>query len=292
MKPLLTLLWGMGGDFSGHINLVQALEIRNEISVTGITAEDIPYRKVYGYRTISKAAICQIEIDLIIVMTDAAFLEIENEIMEMDIHAGVIPCKVLSIPGFRVREYLCLKRDIPTYFSVNCWAGLLYHRLRFPFRSPIVNMFIPERDYIRFLRDPETYMKSELKWKETGYDKYLDREYPVALCRDIELHLNHYDDFTVAKKKWEERRARINWTRIIAMMYTEDREIAEEFSALPYPKKMCFVPFDADWDGVYKIGLSGQKNKFFEIVNGMVSGRYSYYDILDLAKGEIRKIVE
>lgn len=292
MKPLITLLWGMGGDFAEHINLVQALELRNEIAVTGITAAYIPYRKVYGYRTLSKAAVRQMEIDLVIVMSDAAYLEIENEIMAMGIHAGVISCKVLSIPRFRVREYLYLKQDIPTYFSANCWAGLLYHRLRFPFRSPIVNMFIPEKDYIRFLRTPETYMKSELEFKEIGYDKYLGREYPVALCQDIELHLNHYDDFSVAKKKWEQRRVRINWKRIIAMMYTEDREIAEEFSVLPYPQKMCFVPFDANLDSVYKIGLSGQNNIFFEVVNGIVSGRYQYYDVLDLAKGEIRKVVE
>ncbi len=292
MKPLVTLLWGMGGDFSGYINLVQALEFRNEITVTGITAGDIPYRKVYGYRTIPKTAISSMEIDLIIVMTDKAYLEIENEIARLGIEAGVIPCKVLSIPGFRVKEYLDIKNSIPTYFSVNCWAGLLYHRLRLPFCSPTVNMFIEGRDYIRFLKSPKAYMEADLEFKGTGYDEYLGREYPIALCKDMELHLNHYVDFTGAKSKWEERRARINWKRIIVMMYTEDRGIAKEFSMLPYPKKMCFVPFDADLDGVYKIGLPRRDNMFFEIVNGIVSGRYQYYNILGLAKGVVEKVVE
>lgn len=292
MKPLLTLLWGMGGDFSNHINLVQALELKNEITVTGITAAENPYKKIYRYRTVSKTAVSKMEVELIIVMADAAYLEIENEIAGMDIHAEVISCKVLSIPGFRIRDYLDVKNDIPTYLSVNCWAGLLYHRLRLPFCSPIVNMFIRGKDYIRFLKNPEGYMESELEFRGTGYDEYLGREYPIALCKDIELHLNHYDDFIAAKNKWEARRARINWKRIIVMMYTEEQEIAEEFSLLTYQKKMCFVPFDTDLNGVYKIGLSVQNSNFFELVNGIVSGRYQYYDILDLAKGEIRKIVE
>lgn len=292
MKPLVTLLWGMGGDFSSHINLVQALELRSEIIVVGITAANIPYRKLYGYQTIPKAEIGQMEIDLIIVMTDTAYLEIEHEIAEMNIYAGVIPCKVLSIPGFRVKEYLDIKNDIPTYFSINCWAGLLYHRLRLPFRSPIVNMFIREKDYIRFLKNPKTYMETELEFKKNGYDEYLSREYPIALCKDIELHMNHYHNFFLAKSKWDERKVRINWKRIIVMMYTEERKLAEEFSALPYPRKICFVPFEVNLDGVYKIGISGQGSYFFEIVNGIVSGRYQYYDILDLAKGEVRKVVE
>lgn len=292
MKPLNTLLWGMGGDFSDHINLVRALELRNEITVIGITAADILYRKIYGYQTIPKSELGRMEIDLIIVMTSTAYLEIESEIAWMGIHAGVVPCRVLSIPGFRVKEYLDIKNDVPTYFSINCWAGLLYHRLRLPFRSPIVNMFIQGRDYIKFLKNPEEYMETELEFKGTGYDEYLGREYPIALCKDIELHMNHYHDFSLAKGKWDKRKARINWKRLIVMMYTEDREIAEEFSVLPYTKKMCFVPFDADLDSVYKIGLSGKKIHFFEIVNGIVSGGYQYFDILDLAKGEVRKIVE
>lgn len=292
MKPLVTLLWGMGGDFSNYINLVQALEFRNEITVTGVTAADIPYRKIYGYQTISKSGIRQLEIDLIIVMTDAAFLEIEKEIAKMQIRAEVISCKALLIPGFKVKKYLDVKNDIPTYFSVNCWAGLLYHRLRLPFRSPIINMFIQEKDYIKFLKNPEIYMKTELKFKRTGYDAYLDREYPIALCKDIELHMNHYDNFDWAKSKWEERKARINWKRIISVMYTEDRDVAEEFSELPYQQKLCFVPFDADLEGVYKIEVTGWNGYFFELVNGIISGKYQYYDILDLAKGEIRKVVE
>lgn len=292
MEPLITLLWGMGGDFSDYMNLVQTLELKNEITVTGITAADILYKKIYGYRTVPKPAISQMKIDLIIVMTDKAYLEVESEIMEVGIDVGIIPCKVLSIPGFRVKDYLEIKKDIPTYFSVNCWAGLLYHRLRLPFRSPIINMFIQGEDYIKFLKCPQAYLEVELEFKGNGYDEYLGREYPIALCKDIELHLNHYDDFISAKNRWEERKTRINWQRIIAMMYTEDQEVAEEFSMLPYPKKMCFVPFDVNLDGVYKIGLSQRNGHFFEIVNGIVSGRYLYYDILNLAKGEIRKVVE
>lgn len=292
MKPLVTLLWGMGGDFSDHINLVQALELKNEITVTGVTAANIPYRKIYGYQTIPKTVISQLEIDLIIVMTDAAYLEIEREIAEMHIYADVIPCKVLSIPGFKVKEYLEVKNNVPTYFSVNCWAGFLYHRLRLPFCSPVINMFMKDRDYIKFLKSPQSYIETELEFNETGYDEYLGREYPIALCKDIKLHMNHYDDFGLAKDKWEQRKIRINWKRIIAMMYTEDQEIAEEFSTLPYLKKMCFVPFDMNLDGVYKIELPEQNRIFFEIVNGIVSGRYQYYDILDLAKGKVTKVVE
>lgn len=291
MKPLVTLLWGAGGDFVKYINLVQAFELKGEIEVLGVTAADMPYKEIYGYQTFSKNKVSRLEVDLIIIMSDALYLEIENDIRGMGICADVISCGVLSVPGFGVKEYLCIKKDIPTFFSVNCWAGLLYHWLRLPFRSPTINMFITGKDFIKFLKEPGLYLDTELEFKRMRYDGYLDREYPVALCKDVELHFNHYNDFASAKAKWDERAARINWERVIVVMCTEDSGIAEEFSMLPYEKKMCFVPFDSDLDGVYKIEMAGWEGYFFEVVNGIVSGRYPYYDILGLAKGEVRKVV-
>lgn len=291
-KPLITLLWGTGGDFSKYINLVQALEFRDEITVVGVTAAQMPYRRIYNYQAIPKDEVSRIEIDLIIVMTDALYFEVKRDIEGMGICAEIIPCGALSIPEFRVKEYLGIKNNIPTYFSSNCWAGLLYNRLRLRPRSPIINMFVGERDYIKFLKDPHMYLDTEPEFSRMWYDEYLRKEYPVALCKDIELHFNHYDNFTIARNLWNERAARVNWKRVIAMMYTEESEIAEEFLMLPYQKKMCFVPFDMDLDGVFRIEIPGQNAQFFELVNGIVSGRYQYYDILSLAKGEVKKVVE
>lgn len=48
--------------------------------------------------------------DIIIVMSDRAFQEIEKEIERMGIDVPVIPCSVLSIPEFDFDKYVRIKK--------------------------------------------------------------------------------------------------------------------------------------------------------------------------------------
>lgn len=223
-------------------------------------------------------------------MTKNYFCEIEEEIEEMNLGVEVISCDALSIPNFSFEKYIEIKNNVPTIFANNCWAGLLYHRLRLPFNSPFINMFLNDDDYLRFLEEPQKYINSELVFKETAYDTTLNREYPKCQCGDIYLNFNHYNDFEHANEAWKKRCKRINWDNIFVMMYTNDKTAAERFAKLPYEKKVCFVPFDMDEKDIVPIMLEDDAY-FFEIVNGIVTGKYFYFDILDMLMGNYVKII-
>ncbi len=284
------VLWGTGNDFSRYLNLIHYFELKGDIRVAGVTAKEEIYDALYGYKFYKKEMLYQVEFDIVIVMSDLAFREIECEIRDMRIQAPVVPGAVLSIPGFDFEKYIRIKENVPTIFACNCWGGLMYHRLRLPFTSPFINLFVEGEDYLRFLCTPKDYMDQTVEWSRMAYDEYLSREYPVGVCGDIEIHFNHYKNFDDAKADWKRRRERIRWDRIFIMMYTEDDSAAARFSQLPYERKICFVPFKSELQGVYTIPWRKRENvSFFEIVNGIASGRYHDYDILSILSGETVK---
>ena len=155
------------------------------------------------------------------------------------------------------------------------------------FFSPIINMWIDARDYITFLKNPRFYMELPLEFVEmrTLQSGHI---YPMARCGDIYLHLAHYKSFEEAVECWERRKKRINWDNIFVEMSTDDIMIANEFSELPYERKICFVPFETTKKSL--IYLPYRNNKKLEnriiadIANGIASGEIPYLDILDLVK--------
>lgn len=284
------LLWGVGVDFSRYLNLIRYFEIKDDIQVVGVTANETIYEAIYGYVFYPKEKLSGLEFDMVIVMSDLAFQEIEKEIKSRGIEVPIIPCNVLSIPGFDMERYIRIKKNVPTIFACNCWGGLLYHRLKFPFLSPFINLYVEDEDFLRFLNMPRSYMDKEIEYHRADYDEYLGKEYPVGMCGDIEMHFNHYKDFSQAKENWERRKKRIHWDNIFVMMYTEKKSVAELFSQLPYKKKICFVPFESNLSGICPIPYIEKKDiPFFEIVNGIVSGRYHYYDIMSILSGEVAR---
>ena len=176
-----TLLWGTGTDFSRYLNLIHYFEIKSDIDVIGVTSNEIIYDTIYGYTFFEKNMLLRLVFDIIIVMSDRAFQEIEKEIERMGIDVPVIPCSVLSIPEFDFDKYVRIKKKIPTIFACNCWGGLLYHRLRLPFESTFINLFVKDEDFLRFLYRPDFYMEQKLEWGYMEYDEYLDKKYPVGI---------------------------------------------------------------------------------------------------------------
>lgn len=80
------------------------------------------------------------------------------------------------------------------------------------------------------------------------------------------------------------------------MMYTENKDIASEFTKLPYEKKVCFVPFESKEKSLVQVEFRNKGSmrslEFRKIVTGMAMGRYPYYSVLDLIeKAEILPIV-
>ena len=175
-----------------------------------------------------------------------------------------------------------LRENTPTIFAPNCWGGITYHHLGLEFCSPFINMHIPHEEYLRFLANPHYYLGQELKLKEMYIDNTLKEPFPIATLDDISLWMNHYSDFNEAKEIFERRAKRVKWDNLFVMLFEEDPAIVERFLALPYEKKVCFVPWESHVDGVISVPYREQEKlkryPFWEIINNLALGDFIYYD--------------
>lgn len=291
------LVWGTGIIYSQNINILKYYELLGNIKIVGVTSNNMLFAEVLGYPSIYKENIKDVFFDVVIVMGEGkVFREIVDDAMEIGIDKWkMISYKVFQLPGFNLVKYLILKKNPPTIFANNCWGGLTYHKLGLEFTSPFINMFESDSDYLKLLIDPGKYMNCPLELQAERFDPILQRNYPVCRCDDILLYFNHYTSFDEANSCWEKRKERINWKNLFVMMITEDQEIAKQFSNLPYAKKICFIPFPMKEHSMFYVDFyakcNREKFRFSEIVNGMASGAYPYYDTIQLINNcEVVKI--
>ena len=154
---------------------------------------------------------------------------------------------IVCIPGFTLEKYRRLQRSRLSIFSVNCFGGCISHMLGLPFRSPFVNLFLHGEDFLKFLRAPKFYLETEPHFKRLDFSwEGAPNGYPVLALKDISVNMMHYKTAEAAIDKWLERKRRINPYNLAVIMFTEDENILREFDALPYGKKLCFVPFKSD----------------------------------------------
>ena len=202
----------------------------------------------------------------------------------------IILDRVLCIPNFTFEKYDKLKKSRPTIFAMNCFGGVLYHRFGLPFYSPTINMWLTDDDMIKFLRNPIKNIESEIQFDEWKNETPGMGDYPAFRINtggdDIILHMNHYGRLGVdfAKKKWDERKQRINWFNVIPCICTENPNVLEEFDAMPFAKKICFVNFKSDKDSAFYLNpiLDGNKS-LGDLVNRFGLGYNQYnYDLWDM----------
>lgn len=190
---------------------------------------------------------------------------------------------IVCIPGFALDKYRRLQRSRLSIFAMNCFGGLISNTLGLPFRSPIVNMFFHEYEYIRFLRAPRVYMEEKLIFKEKQLHEIKRYYFPVFTLGNVDLVMNHYRDFDAAKEAWYRRKDKINWYNLFVTAYTESEEFAREFDALPFGKKVCFVPFKSDADSAWYINPEIKPGlAFWDVVNHFGTGEPFYYDPFDM----------
>lgn len=190
---------------------------------------------------------------------------------------------IVCIPGFTLDKYRRLQRSRLSIFAMNCFGGLISNTLGLPFRSPTVNMFFREEDFMKFLRTLPACLDEKLTLKATRFDKGTELNYPVVTLGNVDIHMNHYSDFDEAVKIWNRRKARINPHNLFVTAYTENEDIAREFDALPFGKKVCFVPFKSDLDSAWYINPEVKPGlEFWDIVNHFGWGRIFFYDVFDM----------
>lgn len=191
---------------------------------------------------------------------------------------------IVCIPGFTLDNYRRLQRSQLSIFSRQCFGGYISNTLGLPFRSPFVNLFLSDEDFIKFLRTPRIYLEYSPRFEKlTGTSKEAPDGYPLCSLGDISLNMMHYKEPDDAIAKWNERKARINWYNLFVTAYTEDEKILQEFDALPYGKKVCFVPFKSDLDSAWYINPEIKRGlPFWNIVNHFGKGEPFYYDMFDM----------
>jgi len=153
-----------------------------------------------------------------------------------------------------------LKNVSPTLICSNCTGGFIYHWLGLKFRSPFINLYLTDSDFVLALENWEQFI---------SYDIYEDqasgKTYPVGIGYNIKIHFMHYSSFEEAKTKWVERCRRINNDNIGFMLtnYGYDNSLLERFDKLPFKHKVVFTdtPYPMIKSSFYLKGFSKPKRK-------------------------------
>ncbi|MFC5528947.1 DUF1919 domain-containing protein [Cohnella yongneupensis] len=290
MPTYKCIVWGVGLDYDLYLNAVKHQERLGNIEIVGVTSNQSIYSRVDGYRFIPKEELKSIDFDLLIIASLGSFNAIRQDAIGRGIDARkLVSIKLFALPELDLDKYLAIKNGNLTIFSNNCWGGITYNRLGMEFLSPFINMFVNTADYLKIMSAPRHYLGCEPTLTKYLYESELKREYPVCRLDDTELYFNHYATLEDAVTKWNSRKAKINWDNLFVMMFTENFEDASRFIELPYENKVCFVPFETTETALLTIDYAriGEMEKvpFWAIVNGLASGMYKYYDMLDLLQG-------
>lgn len=152
-----------------------------------------------------------------------------------------------------------LRNDNFSIISNNCWGGVIYDRYALQYLTPTIGLWIPPKDYVRFLGNIHYYLEKDvckISWNESHvaellrkrkdngrYDFELD-ELIVGRIEDIDIIFIHYKSFEEARSKWNRRKTRINFDNLVVKFNDQNectQEDFEEFCALPYKNKLFFT---------------------------------------------------
>lgn len=152
---------------------------------------------------------------------------------------------------YEVKRFF-VKRSIKnrgfTIISNNCWAGRVYQYLDMPYLSPTAGLYFFAPDYIKFVSDLKRYLDTPLRFIKPEESKYFEvlksrnqLDKPIGILDDVEIVFLHYKSQEEALEKWNRRKDRVNFDKIILkfsrMDLCTDKEM-QEFDNLPYQNKV------------------------------------------------------
>ena len=108
-----------------------------------------------------------------------------------------------------------LKNKSFTLISNNCNGCFILHDLGVKFNTPTVNLYFGMEDFIKFLERLDYYLALELE--EAEWTKY-----PIGKLGDIKINFMHYENFKLAKEKWDERKKRIDKNNLYILATEKD----------------------------------------------------------------------
>lgn len=105
-----------------------------------------------------------------------------------------------------------LKNDVFSIITNSCIGGVMYHKLGKKFLSPTINLWMHDKDFVRFVSNLPYYISQELHFIEQ-----IDST-PTAWCGDVMIHFNHAHSNEEAALDWYKRRTRINYDNLFIIM--------------------------------------------------------------------------
>lgn len=290
------LIWGSGKVFTNELQGIRYLELTNQIKVSGITSNVDCFSTIAGYPYVPKDKLQADHYDIVFIMADGSvFNSIVAEAASRGFDEDIlVHHRVIHIINNNLDKYLEIKKRHVTIFANNCWGGFTYHMLGLEFLSPLINMAIPDEDYIKFLENPQKYIDGELYYTGNMDDETIS--FPTAKCEDTDLYFVHYETFEKAKIIWDKRKTKINWESMLVVFSTDNLDLVKHFLKLKYEHKICFSPFELEGKECVQIDLfKGRMIKenysFATMVANLASEQYQYLDLIDLLyDGTITKL--
>lgn len=125
-----------------------------------------------------------------------------------------------------------------TIICATCAGGVITHKLGKKFLSPTVNLFFPEKDVPRLVRNLRWYMEQELILLQDE-----SCPFPRGLCGDIPITFNHAKTFEEGKRIWDRRKKRINYDNIWVIGSDNEMSYGDivKFSEMPCKGKIMFT---------------------------------------------------
>lgn len=184
----------------------------------------------------------------------------------------------------RNRMRKALRNEDVTFLCPNCMGGLLFHDLGLQFKSPTVNLMIPQTDFAKFVLDMDKYLNTEFV-----FFKNEKSNFPCAKLDDITVYFTHYSSEEEAEKKWKERVSRINKDNMFVFLAERDGLTREDILKLRNLNVKGLLVFTAnDYPDIeYTLQISKYKN------DGMVgnilqkshlTGKREYEKFFDFVK--------
>lgn len=125
---------------------------------------------------------------------------------------------------------------------------MVYEELGLPYLTPFIGLYIFSPDYIKMLKEFESYMKYELKFVQSSkWVTDYDHSYPIGILNDIEIHFLHYSNEIEAFEKWNRRKNRINYSNLFFKFNDDNQssyELMKEFDGLNFKNKVLFSAVD------------------------------------------------
>lgn len=135
----------------------------------------------------------------------------------------------------------------------DCVGGVICHDLGEQFRSPTVNLWISNDQFLQFAQNLKYYLSCEML--ETPDDS---KPYPVGTIvpKDdkhipVKVYFEHYPTFEAGYAKWKERSTRVNYDRLYFIWHFFDEGKTENLKTFDCWEARKLIILHEPLDGIH-----------------------------------------